>query len=97
MPIVEILEAHSRKGGMRDMRTHCACGWKSADCDFGDMFHRAHVVEVLEQHMANQNREAQAKALDESANESYGLHINDHMAVAEWLKRRAKKIREGKL
>lgn len=61
MAIIETLEAHTRKGGVRDRRTHCICGWKSQDGELGGKYHLAHVGEVLEQHM--REREEQLRQL----------------------------------
>lgn len=40
--------------------------------------------------------EAQAKALEDASNASYGLRVYPNSTVADWLQHRANKIREGK-
>ncbi|WP_313812381.1 hypothetical protein [Glutamicibacter sp.] len=65
--IIEILAAHSRKGGIRDRRTHCICGWKSQDGELGGKYHLAHVGEVLERFTQWLEQEAKAAGYTEAA------------------------------
>lgn len=59
MTILELLEAHLRVMGQRGTGVLCICGWHTVALGKrSEDLHRAHVAEVLEQHM--QEREAEA-------------------------------------
>ena len=66
MTALELLEAHLQVHGIRDMRLHCSCGWSD---ERRASHHRAHIAQVLEQHI----REREAEAWDKGANE---VHIS---------------------
>ena len=44
--VISILRQHGKRAGMRDLRTHCLCGWESAGPN-GPGEHIAHRADVL--------------------------------------------------
>lgn len=61
MTITELLEAHVQHDAVaKSTQFYCLCGWVSEAPRYGEgrVEHRAHVAEVIEQHM--QEREAEA-------------------------------------
>lgn len=50
--LADLLAAHERRRGIRDMRAHCTCGWAGPDSTTtADTDHRAHLVEVLHEYL----------------------------------------------
>lgn len=45
--VLKILVEHAVKRGVRDMQTHCRCGWVSAARDDGWYEHARHQAEVV--------------------------------------------------
>lgn len=52
LDIEGVLAGHAPKGGVRDLRQHCVCGWDSEE-RAGKTAHRAHVAAVLREQIAD--------------------------------------------
>ena len=91
--IAEALAAHERKGGIRDMKIHCACGWSEpvARMRSSKAAHLAHQAAML----APLIRDAQAVALEDAAVElAEDKYECYDQYYARWLDSRAAEIRQ---
>lgn len=106
--ILVLLNEHRQHHGIRDGRTRCACGWKSAPRVMGSTPHGAprvmgpasygaHLAGVLEAHQQEREAKAKAEALEEAASDSQMgpvAHGWNASGIASWLRTRAEQIRE---
>jgi hypothetical protein len=46
--LIDLIHAHQRNHGIRDLRTHCRCGWVSDDYpNNGRRQHTGHVADAI--------------------------------------------------
>lgn len=81
MSILEILEDHRQHDAVaKDTRFYCLCGWVSEmpRYGYGPAEHRAHVAQVIEQHMQEAKAEAWEQGSLDRADRGLGIADNPY-------------------